>query len=109
MYLLQEVVDSEGIRFCCRYSFIQQRQRIATTHYFPIVLLRHPLWHGHYVANIRAEDEMCSARLIVSTGKSQKGVRPDEAWRVKKLIKHCLERAAKEEIGAVKSGLRMEQ
>ncbi|KAF2172077.1 hypothetical protein M409DRAFT_49828 [Zasmidium cellare ATCC 36951] len=87
-----EVVNVQGTWFCCRYSFMQHK--IATTHYFSIALFKHP-FRGSYGAEICADEGMGSARIVESAGNYKNGVHCQEPKRIKRLIRHYLDEAAK--------------
>lgn len=90
-----EVVDARGARWMCRWSSMQQR--LATTRYFTIDLLRHP-WRSDYygIAICSGEGGLRSSRVLKADelGISSRGVHCKESKRVRKLIREQIELAS---------------
>ncbi|KXT18959.1 hypothetical protein AC579_8706 [Pseudocercospora musae] len=79
-----EVVNVQGSWWVCRYSFLHRK--IATTHYFSIVLFRHYLRSGHFGVDVVEVGEMCSARLFHPLDGYPKGVHYLEPKRMRAMV-----------------------
>ncbi|KAF2773017.1 hypothetical protein EJ03DRAFT_324068 [Teratosphaeria nubilosa] len=84
-----ELSDPEkGARFACSYSFMQKK--IATTHYFSLVLVRPLIGSGHAIE--LAGDGIVSSRLAATGEGYECGVKVGEVKALKGRIREALER-----------------